>query len=323
MHFNYKTELFERDTIDRMKTHLFNILREIVIEPDIALSDIQMLSEHEQNVLLYDFNDANIEYSRDQAIQELFEAQVERTPDQLAVAFGDEQWTYHQLNERANQLAYTLRAEGVQQDQFVGILTDRSIDMIVGIFGILKAGGAYVPIDPDSPEERIRYILHDSGATLLVTQKHLKQLVSFNGKMIDLDDEETYAANLSNLEPAGNSEQLAYVIYTSGTTGMPKGVMIEHRQVHHLVKALYSQVIDDQHSGLHVALLAPYYFDASVKQIFGALLSGHALFIVDKDTVLDGQDLMNYYQHHQIDLTDGTPAHLKLLSKAKTFKAYR
>lgn len=317
MHFNYKTELFERDTIDRMKTHLFNILRDIVIEPDIALSDIQMLSEHEQNVLLYDFNDTNIEYSRDQAIQELFEAQVERTPGQLAVAFGDEQWTYHQLNERANQLAYTLRTEGVQQDQFVGILTDRSIDMIVGIFGILKAGGAYVPIDPDSPEERIRYILHDSGATLLVTQKHLKQLVSFNGKMIDLDDEETYAANLSNLEPAGNSEQLAYVIYTSGTTGMPKGVMIEHRQVHHLVKALYSQVIDDQHSGLHVALLAPYYFDASVKQIFGALLSGHALFIVDKDTVLDGQDLMNYYQHHQIDLTDGTPAHLKLLSKAK------
>lgn len=210
-----------------------------------------------------------------------------------------------------------LEPEGVQQDQFVGMLTDRSIDMIVGIFGILKAGGAYVPIDPDSPEERIRYILHDSGATLLVTQKHLKQLVSFNGKMIDLDDEEIYAANLSNLEPAGNSEQLAYVIYTSGTTGMPKGVMIEHRQVHHLVKALYSQVIDDQHSGLHVALLAPYYFDASVKQIFGALLSGHALFIVDKDTVLDGQDLMNYYRHHQIDLTDGTPAHLKLLSKAK------
>ncbi|PQP81878.1 non-ribosomal peptide synthetase [Paenibacillus sp. PCH8] len=317
MHFNYKTELFKRETIDRMKTHLFNILRDMVIEPNAALSDIQMLSEHEQNVLLYDFNDTNIEYSREQTIQECFEAQVERTPDQVAIGFGDQRWTYRQLNERANQLAHTLRAQGVHQDQLVGIMTDRSIDMIVGIFGILKAGGAYVPIDPDSPGERICYILHDSGATLLVTQSHLKQLVSFNGQIIDMNDEKVYAANLSNLEPVGDSGQLAYAIYTSGTTGMPKGVMIEHRQVHHLVKALYSQVIDDQHKSLHVALLAPYYFDASVKQIFGALLSGHALFIVDKETVLDGQDLMNYYQQHQIDLTDGTPAHLKLLSKAK------
>lgn len=317
MHFNYKTELFEWDTIDRMKTHLLHILRDIVNEPDVHLSDIQMMSEREQNLVLHEFNDTTIDYSRDKTIHELFEAQAERIPDQLAVGYGDQRWTYRQLNERANQLARKLRAEGVQAEQAVGIVTDRSIDMIVGIFGILKAGGAYVPIDPDSPEERIRYILHDSGATVVVTQRHLQHVVSFHGTTINLNDESTYAANLSNLESAGDSKQLAYVIYTSGTTGKPKGVMIEHRQVHHLVKALYSQVIENQHQHLHMALLAPYYFDASVKQIFGALLSGHSLFIVNKETILDGQNLMNYYQQHQIDVTDGTPAHLKLLLKAK------
>lgn len=319
MHLNYKTELFAQSTIERMKTHLLHILRDIVIQPEVTLSDIQMLSEQEQNVLLHDFNASSIDYSRGQTIQERFEAQMERTPDQLAVGYGDQRLTYRQLNERANQLAHTLRTEGVCADQLVGIMTDRSIDMIVGIFGILKAGGAYVPLDPDSPEERIQHILRDSGATLVVTQKHLKHKVCFDGKIMDLNDEKTYAANLSNLrteEASMGSMQLAYVIYTSGTTGTPKGVMIEHAQVQHLVTSLYTQVIDESHNGLHVALLAPYYFDASVKQIFGALLSGHALFVVDQETVGDGQELMNYYKRNQIDLTDGTPAHLKLLSKA-------
>ncbi|MGQ8873040.1 amino acid adenylation domain-containing protein [Paenibacillus sp. TSA_86.1] len=317
MHLNYKTELFEWNTIDRMKTHLLNILRDIVMEPDVVLSDIEMLSEREKYVLLQDFNDSSIDYSRDQTVKERFEAQVEQTPDQLALSYGDEQLTYRQLNERANQLAYTLRAEGVCTDQLVGIMTERSIDMIVGIVGIIKAGGAYVPLDPDSPEERIQHILRDSGAMLLVTQQHLKQKGLFDGKIVDLNDEKSYAANLSNLEGTGDSSQLAYVIYTSGTTGMPKGVMIEHRQVHHLVTSLYSQVVNDSNIGMHVALIAPYYFDASVKQIFGALLSGHALFVVDKETVGEGLELMNYYKQYQIDLTDGTPAHLKLLSRVE------
>ncbi|NEW06400.1 amino acid adenylation domain-containing protein [Paenibacillus sp. SYP-B3998] len=316
MHFNYKTELFAQDTIERMKTHFINILRSIVIDQDVSLSNIQMLSQSEQNYLLYAFNDTKLDYSRDKTIQELFEEQVKRTPDQLAVVFGEQKLTYRQLNERANQIARTLKAEGVDADQLVGILTERSIEMIIGIFGIMKAGGAYVPIDPDAPEERIQYILNDSGAKLVVTQGHLKQVVSFNGTYVDLNDKQSYADELSNLEVARNSKQLAYVIYTSGTTGKPKGVMIEHRQVHHLIKGLYSQVIDDHDENLHIALLAPYYFDASVKQIFGALLAGHSLFIVDQETILDGQGLLNYYRNNQIDLTDGTPAHLKLLLKS-------
>ncbi|KAA8786040.1 amino acid adenylation domain-containing protein [Paenibacillus amylolyticus] len=318
MHLNYKTDLFERNTIDRMKTHLLNILRDIVIEPDVVLSDIQMLSKQEQYVLLHDFNDSAIDYSRDQTLQERFEAQVERSPDQLAVSYGNQQQlTYRQLNERANQLAYTLRAEGVCANQLVGLMTERSMDMIVGILGIIKAGGAYVPLDPDSPEERIQHILRDSGAMVLVTQEHLKQRIIFDGKIMDLNDEKSYASNLSNLERVGDSSQLAYVIYTSGTTGMPKGVMIEHRQVQHLVTSLFSQVMNESHNGMHVAVLAPYYFDASVKQIFGALLSGHALFVVDKETVGDGQELMNYYKRYEIEVTDGTPAHLKLLARAR------
>ncbi|WP_366295333.1 amino acid adenylation domain-containing protein [Paenibacillus sp. AN1007] len=317
MHLNYKTDLFERSTIERMKTHLLHILRDIVIKPDMLLSDIQMLSEQEQYVLLHEFNDNAMDYSREYTIQERFEAQVARTPDQLAVSYGDQRLTYRELNERANQLAHTLRAEGVGADQLVGIMTDRSMDMIVGIFGILKAGGAYVPLDPESPEDRMQHMLRDSGAKLLVVQKHLKQRVSFDGKIIDLNDEKTYASELSNLKATGDFRSLAYVIYTSGTTGMPKGVMIEHAQVVHLVTSLYSQVIDEPNRGLHIAVLAPYYFDASVKQIFGALLSGHALFVADREVVGDGQELINFYKRYRIDLTDGTPAHLKLLSRAK------
>ncbi|MEW9697561.1 amino acid adenylation domain-containing protein [Paenibacillus sp. SI8] len=320
IHFSYKTELFAQETIDRMKTHFINILRSIASEQDVVLSDIQMLSKREQNYLLKECNDTKIEYSRDKTIQQLFEEQSERTPDQLAVVCGEQKLTYRQLNERANQLARTLRAEGVQADQLVGLLTDRSTEMMIGIFGILKAGGAYVPIDPDAPEERIQYMLKDSGAKLLVTQRHLKQAVSFNGKYVDLNDQQAYSDDKSNLGLAEASNQLAYVIYTSGTTGKPKGVMIEHRQVHHLIKGLYSQVIDAPNKTLHIALLAPYYFDASVKQIFGALLLGHALFIVKQETILDGQDLLNYYRHHHIDLTDGTPAHLKLLLKSNNLQ---
>ncbi|OAB44324.1 non-ribosomal peptide synthetase [Paenibacillus glacialis] len=320
MHFNYKTELFTRDTIDTMQMHFINILRNIVIEQDVVLSDIQMLSQSEQNQLLKEFNDTKIEYSRDKTIQELFEEQVKETPDQLAVSFEDQELTYRQLNERANQLARTLRDEGVHADSLVGIMTERSIEMIIGIFGVLKAGGAYVPIDPDSPAERIQYILHDAGAKFLVTQGHLKQAVSFTGKYIDLNDEQAYTDDISNLELTVGSNSLAYVIYTSGTTGKPKGVMIEHRQVHHLITGLYTQVIDDQNKKLNVSLLAPYYFDASVKQIFGALLLGHSLFIANQETILDGQALLNYYRDNQIDLTDGTPAHLKLLLKSNDFQ---
>ena len=189
------------------------------------------MTEAEKQQILSDFNATEAEYPRDKTIHELFEAQVEQTPDNVAVVFEEEQLTYRELNARANQLARVLREKGVQPDTLVGIMAERSLEMIVGILAILKAGGAYVPIDPEYPEERIRYMLEDSGVEILLTQQHLWKQINFNGDLLCMDEPGIYKGRGSNLEPSSESHHLAYVIYTSGTTGKAKGVCIEHRAI--------------------------------------------------------------------------------------------
>ncbi|MDJ1631286.1 AMP-binding protein [Bacillus velezensis] len=246
----------------------------------------------------------------------MFEEQAHRTPDNTAVVFEGKQFTYEELNRRANQLARTLQAKGVQADQLVGIMTERSLEMVVGILGVLKAGGAYLPIDPDSPSERIRYILNDSSISVLLYCGKLQDDIGFSGTCIDLMEEHFYHEKDSSLALSYQSSQLAYAIYTSGTTGKPKGTLIEHRQVIHLIEGLSRQVYSAYDAELNIAMLAPYYFDASVQQMYASLLSGHTLFIVPKEIVSDGVRLMPLLSANSIDITDGTPAHLKLLIAA-------
>lgn len=147
--------------------------------------------------------------------------------------------TYRELNDRANRLARTLRAEGMKADQLVGLMVDRSLEMVIGMLGILKAGGAYVPIDPEYPQERILYMIEDSGIKLLLLQRHLQKRAPFSGTTIVLDEEKTYSQDGSDLEPVSGPQHTAYVIYTSGTTGKPKGVVVEHRGLCNLT--LYSK----------------------------------------------------------------------------------
>ncbi|MFC4547675.1 condensation domain-containing protein, partial [Paenactinomyces guangxiensis] len=162
----YSTDLFKRSTIERMAQHFVHILEQVVDQRDIHLSDIELLTEPEKQQLLAEFNDT-ADYPREKTLHELFEEQVRKTSDHMAVVFGEERLTYRELNERANQLARALREKGIRRNEFVGLLVERSVEMIVGILGILKAGGAYVPIDPAYPSERIRYMLEDSGARWL------------------------------------------------------------------------------------------------------------------------------------------------------------
>ncbi|MDO3682129.1 non-ribosomal peptide synthetase, partial [Paenibacillus ehimensis] len=229
--FRYNARVYDQATIDRMRGHLVRIMEQAVADPNLPVSELELATAEEQAQILHVWGDTDADYPKDKTLYALFEEQAERTPDRVAVVFEDEQLTYRELNERANRLARTLRAEGVQPDQPVGILIERSLEMIVGIYGILKAGGAYVPIDPEYPEERIRYMLEDSGAQLLLTLSRLRERVVFGGKTLELDDAAVYDANGTNLEPAAGPTHLAYVIYTSGSTGKPKGVMIEHHSV--------------------------------------------------------------------------------------------
>nr|AFG19378.1 bacillomycin D synthetase B [Bacillus amyloliquefaciens] len=313
---SYAAALYKQETAERMAKHFIQLIEAIANDPQAPLSSLEMITAKEKEQIVERWGQPAIDCPRDKTIHQLFEEQAERTPEHTAAVYEKSRFTYRELNERANRLARILRSEGVQPDQPVGILAERSLEMIVGIMAILKAGGAYVPMDPDSPQERIRYILEDSGAKVLLAQPHLQDRVSFAGEILLLNDERMNSGDGSNLVTAAGPDHLAYVIYTSGTTGKPKGTLIEHRQVLHLMEGLRGQVYGAYDSGLRVSLLAPYYFDASVKQIFAALLGGHALYIVPKASVSDGYALSNYYRTHRIDVTDGTPSHLQLLIAA-------
>jgi fengycin family lipopeptide synthetase D len=278
----YSTKLFKRETIKRMTEHLKNIFKEVSENINIKLNEIEMLTKEEEDKILNQFSGTYIKYPKEKTINQLFEEQVERTPDNIAVVFQQDKVTYRELNDRVNILAIRLRESGVKPDSIVGLMVDRSLEMIVGIMGILKAGGAYLPIDVSFPDDE-------------VLTKHEN----------------------NNLQHVNTQNDLAYVIYTSGTTGKPKGVMIEHRNVISLIAALSKIVYGDIDKYLNVALLAPYIFDASVQQIFPSLLLGHTLFIVNEDVRKDGLRLTKYYQNNKIDVSDGTPAHLSMLREAQ------
>lgn len=313
--FRYSTSLFEATTIDRMTNHYVKILQEISENPDISLELLDMVTSEEKAVLEL-FNDTQVEYAKEKTIVDLFEYQAMQWPEKVAVIANGKELTYRELNQKANQLARVLRQNGVQPDTIVGMLTDRSVEMILGIMAILKAGGAYLAIDPDCPEQRKAFIVEDSQLNLILTTLNLSkenQLIAPHLEWINLNDESYYSEEDTNLIQEIQSGNLAYVIYTSGSTGNPNGVLIEHKNVNNLVVGLNQAVYNQYGDNLKVALVAPYIFDASVKQIFGALLLGHSLYIVPADVRVDGAALLKFYKHHQIEISDGTPNHLKLM----------
>jgi non-ribosomal peptide synthetase component F len=237
----YNTDLFDASTINRMLGHYQRLLESIVTNSNQQLSELSLLTEAEQYQLLVEFNQTqsfstipNPKSQIEQCIHQLFEVQVERTPDAVAVVFEAEQLTYRELNQRANQLAHYLVSLGVKPEVLVGICVERSLKMVIALLAILKAGAAYVPLDPAYPQERIAYILEDSQISVLLTQQHLMaQLPKHQAKAICLDSDWNNIAqeDQNNLVNKVTSENLAYVIYTSGSTGKPKGVQIQHDAV--------------------------------------------------------------------------------------------
>ncbi|MED1913794.1 non-ribosomal peptide synthase/polyketide synthase [Bacillus thuringiensis] len=308
MGFGYNARTFNRESVKQIQGHLVRLLEQVAVNPEIRVRELDVVTEQEYTQIVRVWGDTAVEYPREQSIHGLFEAQALKTPEQVALFFEGEQLTYRELNERANRLARTLRSHGVTKDRLVGLMTDRSIDMIVGIFGILKAGGAYVPIDPTYPEERIRYMLDDSGADLLLTQSHLLKKVAFDGKVLVLDREPSvYHVDDSNLEPVSDSNHLAYVIYTSGTTGQPKGVMLEHHGLCNL-KTYFQQTLKISFSD-HVLMFASYSFDASCSEIIQSLLCGATLYVPTSETILDYKRLEQYMVEHLITVVTLPPTY--------------
>ncbi|MDH6447577.1 non-ribosomal peptide synthase protein (TIGR01720 family), partial [Paenibacillus sp. PastF-4] len=227
MAFRYNTKVYDSAFIQRMEGHIKEIAQQILEDKQRSVASISLVTPEEKQ-LLHAFNDTAADYPREATIHELFEAQVEKTPNAVAVICGYKQLTYAELNARANQLAWTLHDKGVQADTVIGIAAERSLEMIIGLLAILKAGGAYLPIDPILPFERIRSMLKDSGASVLL-RHHGSETYAFQGCILDFEDTEIGDRLETNPAITVMPHHLAYVLYTSGTTGQPKGVMIEHR----------------------------------------------------------------------------------------------
>ncbi|MGB7604680.1 MAG: condensation domain-containing protein, partial [Lutisporaceae bacterium] len=298
---NYCTKLFNKQTIENMNKHLINILNSIANNTNLRLSEVEMLLEEEKQQLLVEFNNTKAEYQKDKTIQQLFEEQAEKTPNNIAVVYKKDMLTYKVLNEKANKIASLIRNKGIRPNEIVGIMVEGSTEMLVGILGILKAGAAYLPIDPKYPIDRIAYMIEDSKTRILLTDFQPKDILSENTELILLKDEELYKGESTDLEIINTPKDIAYVIYTSGSTGKPKGVMIEHSSLINLCKwhIDYYEVTEKDNSTKY----AGFGFDASVWEIFPYIITGAAIHIIDEEIKLDIEKLNEYYNKNDITIS--------------------
>jgi amino acid adenylation domain-containing protein/FkbM family methyltransferase len=309
---DYRTDLCDAATIDRMLGHLQVLLEGIVADPDRPISALPLLTEPERHQLLVEWNDTKRDYPKDKCIHELFEEQAEKTPDAIAVVFEGQQLTYRELNNRANQLAHYLQNLGIGPEVRVGICVEQSMEMIAGLLGILKAGAAYVPLDPSYPQERLAFMLEDAQVRVLLTQqKFLSSIGHQSVVCLDRDWQEIVQESTENSTQFVSQQNLAYVIYTSGSTGKPKGVAVEHRQlINYLVSIIERLDLTTQKSFATVSTLAA---DLGNTVIFSSLCTGAALHVMSQDRIADADAMADYFSHHAIDCIKIVPSHLAAL----------
>ncbi len=285
LRFVYDANRLSKDSIERICRQYQTVFATLIDRPDTPVSDIKLLSAEEAQRISVDWNQTNVEYPKDSCIHQLFEQQVTRKPDSVALAFENNELTYRELDQQANRLALELISKGVGPDVLVGVYVERSLDLMVSTLGVLKAGGAYVPLDPAFPADRIKYMIEDAQMPVIVTQQKLaSQLPDNNAELVVVDEPEYLVQPCPEAAPATNvtSSNLAYVIYTSGSTGQPKGVMVEHRNVVNFFTGMDAQIPHDPPgTWLAVTSLS---FDISVLELFWTLARGFKVVIyLDRD----------------------------------------
>ncbi|MBY8943659.1 non-ribosomal peptide synthetase, partial [Pseudomonas tolaasii] len=307
----YATDLFSADTIKRMAGHWLALLQAVVGKPDDRLGDLAMLSAVERQLILQDWNATAERYPLDASVQQLIEAQVLKAPGAQALAFGETRLTYAELNTRANQLAHQLIAHGVGPDVLVGIAVERSIEMVVGLLAILKAGGAYVPFDPEYPQERLQYMIEDSGIGLLLTQqallKHLPIPQGLQTLVLDQLNNTGFSSENPNVPVTG--ENLAYVIYTSGSTGKPKGAGNRHSALTN--RLCWMQQAYQLGASDTVLQKTPFSFDVSVWEFFWPLMTGARLVVAAPGDHRDPAKLVELINREQVSTLHFVPSMLQ------------
>jgi amino acid adenylation domain-containing protein len=274
------------------------------------IADVQVLPAAEL-ALLSAFNSRAAAYPVEQTLVDLFALQVAHHPDAVALIYEDQQLSYSALDQQSNQLGHYLRSMGVKEDVLVPVCIDRSLDMIIGIFGILKAGGAYVPIDPEYPQERINYLLADTRAQLIVSSSHYRNLFHEDIRVVAMDEDwvAIHQESSAPVSTALQADHLCYVIYTSGSTGQPKGVLIEHRSVHNMVFGWQKKLTLTKAD--RVLLFSNYTFDASVEQLFMALLNGAGLVLISKEVQMDADAVIAVMNAEKVTYMLATPGFLR------------
>jgi amino acid adenylation domain-containing protein len=303
----YDPWLFEEEVISRLLGHLKNLLENIPVNSTGKLRDLPLLTAPEKQQLLIDWNNTRQDYPQS-CIHQLFEAQVEQSPNAIAVVFEDQKLTYQQLNQQANQLANYLQRLGVQPNDLVGICVERSLSMLVGLLGILKAGCAYVPLDPAYPQERLTFMLEDAKVSLLITDQSFWINNQLETKILYLNAlQETIAQeSVENPQSNVNSDNLAYVIYTSGSTGKPKGVLIPHSALTNCLIAFKQKLgLFGGDTFLSVTTLS---FDIAALELYLPLILGDRLIIASREVATDGTQLLKLIQSSGATVMQATPA---------------
>jgi len=318
---HYDMNILSEGTVERLRGYFERLISQVMKEPEYPIGRVELVSAEEQEQLLVGWNQTGVEFPHHQALHQLFEIQVAKTPEHIAVLFGEQTLTYDELNNRANRLACDLQINGVEPGKIVGIACERSLDMIVGVLAVLKAGGAYLPLDIAYPIDRITYMLQDSRAEILLTQQNVAE--RFEGQSVQvilLDDKKranSAKEKWDNLDLQVTGEQPAYVIYTSGSTGQSKGIVMGHTAVcnhMHWMQAEFPLCASDR-----ILQKTAFSFDASVWEFYAPLLAGAQLVLPKPETHLDPATLVQEIQEHRVSILQLVPTMLSMLLEQEDF----
>ena len=312
--YDYKVEKFSDKDIQELHLRIIHIINQVLNSENILLNDIDIITPSEKNELINTFNDTYYEYNKNIPIIKYFEEQVLRHPKDIALVFENSTMTYETLNEKANSLAYLLRENGVTSNTIVGIMENRSFEMIIAILAVLKSGGCYIPIAPEYPDSRIKYMLDNSNASILLTEKSLQNKVDFDKKIlyITLDNSKIYNSHKENLENISKPDDLSYIIYTSGSTGNPKGVMLTQKNLTNFYHSMVNRIdylnSDKQRKIVSITTLS---FDIFVFETLISLTRGLRLYITDYYEQKITSKLERLIKDHNIEILQTTPSVMK------------
>ena len=324
--YDYKTNIYHTKDIEEVHSRILNIIKQVLCNENIILNDIDIITQEEKQEILIEFNKTELKYDKNISFVEYFEQQVEKTPENIAIVFENKKITYRELNEKANSLAYYLRENGITNNTIVGILQERSYNIMVSMIAVLKVGGSYIPIAPDYPEERIEYMLKDSDVKVLLTNG--KQKIETDKKIIDINNKEIYIKHKENLENISKPEDLSYLIYTSGSTGTPKGVMLKQQNLSNFYNSM-KNTIDylkdgEQHKIISITTVS---FDIFVFETLISLASGLTLYMTNENEQKITSDIERIIKRNQIEIMQTTPSvmrfHLENISNTNNIKSLK